>query len=64
MEEEDDDFYGTNGNAPVKHEDAMEDEGDDNQSEQMDEDGEDESDSVRKSVETYIRTPAKYALRT
>jgi hypothetical protein len=56
MEEEDDDFYGANGNAPATKQEQVDgdegDEGDDNQSEQMDEDEEDgedeeESDSVR-----------------
>ena len=53
MEEEEDDFYATNGTSTVpKQEQVDGDEGDDNQSEQMDEDEEDndeeeESDSVR-----------------
>jgi hypothetical protein len=46
MEEEEDDFYATNGNAPKQE---FMDEGDDNQSEQMDEDIEDGEDDDEES---------------
>ncbi|MBE7179850.1 MAG: hypothetical protein INR71_01360 [Terriglobus roseus] len=59
MEEEDDDLYGNNGDvAPKREDDNMaSDDGDDNQSEQMDEDAEDESDSVGASTARHLRLP-------